>query len=62
MIKLCKELGIVVQAYSPFGSPNRPWADWTKEKFILDDPVLIAIGKKYNKNSAQITLKYLVSL
>lgn len=57
----CKEKGILITAYSPLGSPNRPWAKPDDPK-LLDDKKLIELGKKYNKTSAQILLRYQVRI
>jgi len=59
LIDFCKSKGIVVTAYSPFGSPDRPWAAADEPK-LIDDPKLVEIGKKYNKSSAQVILQWVV--
>lgn len=62
LIKFCRERGIEITAYSPFGSPARPWAKPGDPVLSLDDPKLISIGNKYGKNSAQVVLRYLIQL
>lgn len=57
LIAHCRNLNIVFTAYSPLGSPDRPWAK-EGEPLLLEDPKLIAIGKKYNKSPAQICIKW----
>lgn len=58
LIEFCKEREIVVAAFTPLGRPN---AQERTPNFIFDENV-IAIGKKYNKTSAQVVLRYLVCL
>jgi len=56
----CANHDIAVTAYSPFSSPNWPWAKPGDPKIVLDAPEIVNIGAKYGKTSAQIILRYLV--
>lgn len=47
LITFCQNEGIAVEAWSPLG---RGW--------LLNDPTLVEIGKKYGKTAAQVTLRW----
>ncbi|KAH0548404.1 hypothetical protein GP486_007956 [Trichoglossum hirsutum] len=52
-----KSVGIHVVGYSPLGNQNKVYDQKEgKEGKLLDDPTLVAVGKKYGKNPAQIAL------
>lgn len=59
LINFCKERDITVTAYSPLGSPNRPWAKPDDPK-LLDDPKLKEIATQHKKTPAQIVLRWQV--
>ncbi|KAL8926467.1 MAG: hypothetical protein Q9172_001770 [Xanthocarpia lactea] len=50
--------GIHVQQYSPFGNQNEIYSKGQNMGKLIDDPTLVAIGKKYNKNGAQVALAW----
>ncbi|KAB7495272.1 putative oxidoreductase [Armadillidium nasatum] len=59
LVEYCQKKGIAVTAYSPLGAP------WTKEgqevsPKLLENPTVLEIAKKYNKNAGQVLLRFLV--
>lgn len=59
LLKYCREQGIQLTAYSPLGSPDRPWATADDVK-LLDDVKLKSIADKYKKSPAQIVIRWQV--
>lgn len=57
LTKFCKERNIVVMGFCPLGHPN---SHARTPSYMFDDRVK-RIADKYNKTTAQIGLRYLVS-
>ncbi|XP_041978125.1 aldo-keto reductase AKR2E4-like isoform X2 [Aricia agestis] len=58
LVDWCKEHGVVVMAYSPFGGILGRKKDAPPPH--ADDPTLVGLAKKYNKTVPQILLRYLL--
>ncbi|CAL3963884.1 unnamed protein product [Diplocarpon coronariae] len=53
-----KSRGIHVQHYSPFGNQNEIYDSGKNMGKLMDDPVLVEIGKKHKKTGAQVALAW----
>jgi hypothetical protein len=63
MIAFCKQRGIVVTAYAPFGRPGSN-VNYMRHDVpsLLEDQKLKEIAMKHGKTAAQVILRYLVSI
>ncbi|KAF2832849.1 Aldo/keto reductase [Ophiobolus disseminans] len=53
-----KQKGIHVTQYSPFGNQNEIYDSGKGMGKLMDDPVLVEIGKKHGKTGAQVALAW----
>ncbi|KAF2131523.1 Aldo/keto reductase [Dothidotthia symphoricarpi CBS 119687] len=53
-----KEKGIHVTHYSPFGNQNEIYDAGKNMGKLMDDPVIVEIGKKHGKTGAQVALAW----
>ncbi|XP_038144483.1 aldo-keto reductase family 1 member D1-like isoform X2 [Cyprinodon tularosa] len=58
LLEYCRQNEIVIVGYCPLGSSRD--ASWVNVKSppLLEDELLVSIGKKYNKSSAQVALRF----
>ncbi|XP_076589989.1 aldo-keto reductase family 1 member D1-like isoform X2 [Chaetodon auriga] len=58
LLEFCRQHDIVIVGYCPIGSSRD--ASWVNLKCppLLEDELLVSIGKKYGKSSAQVALRF----
>lgn len=57
LIKFCEERKVTVTAYSPLGSPDRPWAK-PDDPSLMNEPKIQEIAKRHKKTAAQVLLRW----
>ncbi|KFB51204.1 AGAP011066-PA-like protein [Anopheles sinensis] len=61
LTEFCHQQGVTVTAYSPLGSPARPWAKQT-DPVLMEDPVVKTLAEKHSKSAAQVLIRYQIQL
>ncbi|CAH2106512.1 unnamed protein product [Euphydryas editha] len=59
LFDFCKAREITLTAYSPLGSPKRPWAK-PGEPNLLEEPKIQSLATKYKKSPVQILIRYAI--
>ncbi|KAA8492537.1 Alcohol dehydrogenase NADP(+) [Porphyridium purpureum] len=58
LLDLCKGQNIVLQAYSPLGSGDRPWLRQPSDPELLQDQAIVRIAERHGKTPAQVVLRW----
>ncbi|XP_033633299.1 aldo-keto reductase family 1 member A1-A-like [Asterias rubens] len=57
LVKYCQDNNISVTAYSPLGSPDRPWVKETDPN-LMADPEVVRIAEANQKSPAQVLIRF----
>ncbi|EAA05218.4 AGAP011068-PA [Anopheles gambiae str. PEST] len=57
LTEFCKRHDVTITAYSPLGSPARPWVK-QDDPVLLEDAVVQRLAQKHSKTPAQILIRY----
>ncbi|XP_067657239.1 aldo-keto reductase family 1 member B1-like isoform X1 [Haliotis asinina] len=57
LLQFCLKNGISTTGYASFGAPGQDYITKDAPK-TLEDPTIVQIGRKYNKSSAQVILRW----
>lgn len=57
LLQFCRSNGIALTAYSPLGSPSK-LDQKSQDLYLLGDPLVKSLAKKYQRPAAHILLKY----
>lgn len=60
-VEFHKKHGIVITQYSPFGNLNEAYSSSSNLGKMIEEPVLVEIGKKYGKTGAHVALAWGIS-
>ncbi|ETN68027.1 aldo-keto reductase [Anopheles darlingi] len=61
LTEYCRQHDVTITAYSPLGSPARPWVK-DNDPVLMDDPVVQSVAKRHSKSAAQVLIRYQIQL